>query len=75
MKLIIAISIFALPAVFLSMVGCQTVDQEKVGPCLEWKMSMVEKKERLPFPMSGVVVREEMIAVCTSREDLPDDEG
>jgi hypothetical protein len=65
----------AIVVAILFTVACQSVNQEDVGECLEWKMSMVEKKERLPFPMSGVVVREEMIAVCTSREDLPDDEG
>jgi hypothetical protein len=46
------------------------VNQEDVGECLEWKMSMVEKKERLPYPMRGIVVREEMVAVCMSREEI-----
>lgn len=53
-----------LPLVLL--VGCETVEQQ--GQCLEWKTSVVEKKERLPYPLQGVVVREEIITTCKVRE-------
>lgn len=69
MRLAIFANIFFVVAILL-VASCQSVNQEDVGECLEWKMSMVEKKERLPYPMSGVVVREEMVAVCTSREEI-----
>ena len=38
--------------------------EEETRPCLDWKTMVVEKKERLPYPMSGVVVREETIVYC-----------
>ena len=44
--------------------SCAAVEQEEMGECLEWKKMVVEKKERLPYPMSGVVVREETIVYC-----------
>lgn len=55
---------FLLPLVLL--VGCETVDSQ--GECLEWSTMIVEKKERLPYPMRGVVVREEAITYCRQRE-------
>jgi hypothetical protein len=60
----------AIVVAILFTVACQSVNQEDVGECLEWRMSMVERKERLPYPMRGIVVREEMVAVCTSREEI-----
>ena len=53
-----------LPIVFL--VGCETVEQQ--GQCLVWKTYVVEKKERLPYPMRGTVVREEIVTTCKVRE-------
>lgn len=44
--------------------SCAAVEEEEQLPCLDWKTMVVEKKERLPYPMSGVVVREETIVYC-----------
>jgi len=41
-----------------------TAIEEETRPCLDWKTMVVEKKERLPYPMQGVVVREETIVYC-----------
>jgi hypothetical protein len=61
---------FAIVISLLFTVACRSVNQEDVGECLEWKMSMIETKERLPYPMRGIVVREEMVAVCMTREEI-----
>ena len=44
--------------------SCAAVEEEETRPCLDWKTMVVEKKERLPYPMQGVVVREETIVYC-----------
>ena len=59
--------------VSLSMVACESFlpagyNQEETGECLKWDTYVVEKKERLPYPLQGVVVREELITYCVSRE-------
>lgn len=61
---------FAIFISILSIVACQSVNQEDVGACLEWRTMMVEKKERLPYPMQGVIVREEQITYCAIREEM-----
>lgn len=44
--------------------SCAGVEEEESRPCLDWKTMVVQKKERLPYPMQGVVVREETIVYC-----------
>ena len=44
------------------LLSCTVVEEDR--PCLDWKTMVVEEKERLPYPMSGVVVREETIVYC-----------
>lgn len=44
--------------------SCAAVEEEEQLPCLDWMTMVVEKKERLPYPMQGVVVREETIVYC-----------
>lgn len=44
--------------------SCAAVEEEESRPCLDWKTMVVEKKERLPYPMQGIVVREETIVYC-----------
>ena len=46
--------------------SCSTVEEQ--GECLKWTTSVVQKKERLPYPMRGTVIREEAITLCVSRE-------
>ena len=46
--------------------GCTTIEEEQ-APCLEWTTEIFEKKERLPFPMQGYVVREEQVTYCRKR--------
>lgn len=52
----------------LLLVGCTTT--EEAGPCLEWRTEIIERKERLPYPMQGVVVREEKYTYCRKRESV-----
>ena len=63
MKLAIVIAI-------LSLVACVSTQEEEHGECLKWRTTIVEKKERLPFPMRGVVVREEEVVYCAIREEI-----
>ena len=51
----------------LVLIGCTSIDPEDAGECLQWKSMVVEKKERLPYPMSGTVVREEQVLYCIDR--------
>ena len=44
--------------------------EEDVGECLKWRTTIMEKKERLPYPMRGVVVREEEVTYCAIREEV-----
>ena len=53
----------------LLLVGCTTVEPEDAGECLKWRTTVVEKKERLPYPMRGVVVREEEVTYCSIRQE------
>ena len=48
--------------------GCTTVEEEQ-GECLKWRTTVIEKKERLPFPMRGEVVRKEVVTYCAAREE------
>lgn len=48
--------------------GCTTVEEEQ-GECLKWRTTVIEKKERLPYPMRGTVVREEVVTYCAVREE------
>ena len=69
MKIAIAISILLIA----SCGGFQPAGYnqgEELGECLKWRTTIVEKKERLPYPMSGVVVREEQITYCAIREEM-----
>lgn len=50
--------------------ACETTPQEEQGECLKWRTTIVEKKERLPYPMRGVVVREEEVVYCAIREEI-----
>lgn len=65
MKLAIVIAI-------LSLVACVSTQEEEQeqGECLKWRTTIVEKKERLPFPMRGIVVREEEVVYCAIREEI-----
>jgi hypothetical protein len=63
MKLAIVIAIF-------SLVACVSTQEEDAGECLKWRTTVVEKKERLPYPMRGVVVREEEVVYCAIREEI-----
>lgn len=44
--------------------SCAAVEEEEQLPCLDWKTMVVEEKQRLPYPMHGVVVREKTIVYC-----------
>ena len=56
-----------LALVALIIPACSFVEEQ--GECLEWYTTIVEKKERLPYPMQGVVVREETVIQCRSRDE------
>jgi NAD-dependent DNA ligase len=47
--------------------ACSNIEEQ--GECLEWYTTVIEKKERLPYPMQGVVVREETVVQCRSRDE------
>lgn len=51
----------------LILAGCSTT--EELGECLDWHTEVVERRERLPYPMQGVVVREEKYTYCRSRKN------
>ena len=63
MKLTIVIAI-------LSLVACASTQEEEQGECLKWRTTIMEKKERLPYPLRGVVVREEEVVYCAIREEV-----
>ena len=54
-----------LALVALMIPACSNVEEQ--GECLDWYTTIVETKERLPFPMRGEVVREEVVTYCRSR--------
>jgi len=69
MKIAIAISILLIA----SCGGFQPAGYQQgapIGECLKWRTTIMEKKERLPYPMRGVVVREEEITYCAEREEI-----
>jgi len=50
--------------------SCTAIEQqEEEGECLKWRSMLVEKKERLPYPLRGVVVREETVVYCVERKE------
>ena len=61
---------------FFSMVACSGFlpaglnQEEEQGECLKWRTTIMERKERLPYPMRGVVVREEEVTYCAIREEV-----
>jgi|14BtaG_2_1085337.scaffolds.fasta_scaffold02705_12 hypothetical protein len=67
---------FAIVISLLSLVACAGFlpagynQGEELGECLKWRTTIVEKKERLPYPMRGIVVREEQVVQCTIREEI-----
>ena len=69
MRFVIVISL-------LSLVACAGLlpagynQGEELGECLKWRTTIVEKKERLPYPMRGIVVREEQVVQCAIREEI-----
>lgn len=69
MKIAIVISFFLLVACG-GLLPAGHNQEEETGECLKWRTTVVEKKERLPYPMSGVVVREEQITYCAIREEI-----
>lgn len=46
------------------LLSCAAVEEEQMGECLDWKTMVVKEKQRLPYPMQGVVVREKTIVYC-----------
>ena len=56
-----------LALVALMIPACSSVEEQ--GECLEWYTTVIERKERLPYPMQGVVVREETVVQCRSRDE------
>ena len=56
-----------LALVILLLTSCSSIEEQ--GECLEWFTTVIETKERLPFPLIGEVVREETIIFCRSKEN------
>lgn len=56
-----------LALVALMIPACSNVEEQ--GECLEWATETIERRERLPYPMQGVVVREEQHTYCRSRDE------
>ena len=59
--------------VILLMVACESFlpagyNQEQTGKCLKWDTYVMEKRERLPYPLQGEIIREELITYCARRE-------
>jgi hypothetical protein len=46
--------------------GCTSIEEEK-APCLEWTTEIIERRERLPYPMQGTIIREEPYTYCRKR--------
>jgi high-affinity Fe2+/Pb2+ permease len=67
---------FVIVISMLSLVACAGLlpagynQEEELGECLKWRTTIVEKKERLPYPMRGIVVREEQVVQCAIREEI-----
>lgn len=57
------LTISVLPAI----VSCSNINEQ--GKCLKWHTSVSETRERLPFPLEGEIIREEIITYCISREE------
>ena len=51
--------------------GCASITEEQ-APCLEWTTETIERRERLPYPMQGVIVREEQYTYCRKRAESND---
>ena len=52
--------------------ACGVLIKEELDDCLEWKTIQVVTKERLPYPMEGVVEQVENHLVCIAREEEDD---